>query len=74
MEVRLARKKKLVNKTNIPEHEIEKIARCLLPVILAFYNSEEGQREFKKWQEVCCKTKEAHECRKWDCHHPETVP
>ena len=49
MEVRLARKKKLVNKTNIPEHEIEKIARCLFPDILAFYNSEEGQREFKEW-------------------------
>ena len=50
MEVRLARKKKLVNKTNIPEHEIEKIARCLLPDILTFYNSEEGQREFEEWK------------------------
>ena len=43
----MARKKKLINNTNIPEHEIEKIARCLFPDILAFYNSEEGQREFK---------------------------
>ena len=50
MEVRLARKKKLVNKTNIPEHEIEKIARCLFPDILAFYNSEEGQKEFEEWK------------------------
>ena len=50
MEVRLARKKKLVNKTNIPEYEIEKIARCLLPDILTFYNSEEGQREFEEWK------------------------
>jgi len=49
MEVHLARKKKLINNTNIPEHDIEKIARCLLPDILAFYNSEEGQREFKEW-------------------------
>ena len=49
MEVHLARKKKLINNTNIPEHEIEKIARCLFPDILAFYNSEEGQREFKEW-------------------------
>ena len=49
MEVHLARKKKLINDTNIPEHEIEKIARCLFPDILAFYNSEEGQREFKEW-------------------------
>ena len=50
MEVRLARKKKLVNKTNIPEYEIEKIARCLLPDILTFYNSVEGQREFEEWK------------------------
>jgi len=49
MEVHLARKKKLINNTNIPEYEIEKIARCLFPDILAFYNSEEGQREFKEW-------------------------
>ena len=51
MKVRLARKKKLVNKTNIPEHEIEKIARCLFSDIRAFYNSEEGQKEFEKWKE-----------------------
>ena len=46
----MARKKKLVNKTNIPEYEIEKIARCLLPDILTFYNSVEGQREFEEWK------------------------
>ena len=46
----MARKKKVVNKTNIPEHEIEKIARCLFPDILAFYNSEEGQKEFEEWK------------------------
>jgi len=50
MEVHLARKKKLINYTNIPDHEIEKIARCLFPDILAFYNSEEGQKEFEKWK------------------------
>ena len=50
MEVRLARKRKFVNKTNIPEHEIEKIARCLFPDILEFYNSEEGQKEFEEWK------------------------
>ena len=48
----MARKKKLVNKTNIPEHEIEKIARCLFPDILAFYNSEEGQKEFEEWKRI----------------------
>ena len=48
----MARKKKIVNKTNIPEHEIEKIARCLFPDILAFYNSEEGQKEFEEWKRI----------------------
>ena len=57
MEVPLARKKKLVNKTNIPEYEIEKIAHCLFPDILAFYNSEEGQREFEAWKSEKVKEK-----------------
>ena len=46
----MERRKKLVNNTNIPQHEIEKIARCLLPDIYAYYESEEGQREFSAWQ------------------------
>lgn len=46
----MGRKKKLVNNTSIPEHEIEAIARCILPDILAFYESEEGQREFAEWK------------------------
>lgn len=46
----MARKKKLINNTNIPEHEIEKIASCLLPDILAFYNSEKGRKEFEEWK------------------------
>ena len=52
----MARKKKLVNNSNIPEHEIEKIARCLFPDILAFYNSEEGQKEFEEWKKTYHKT------------------
>ncbi len=27
-----------------------KIARCIMPDILAFYESEEGQREFAEWK------------------------
>ena len=30
--------------------EIEIIARCIFPDILAFYESEEGQREFAEWK------------------------
>ena len=47
----MSRRKKLVNQTNIPQHEIEKIARCIFPDILAFYESEEGQKEFAAWKE-----------------------
>ena len=47
----MARRKKVVNHTKIPDYKIEAIARCLLPDILAYYESEEGQREFAKWQQ-----------------------
>ena len=34
----------------IPEHIRKEIARCLLPDIVAYFESEEGQREFAKWK------------------------
>ena len=34
----------------IPLHEIDALARCLLPDLMAFYESEEGQREFEQWK------------------------
>jgi len=46
----LGGRKKLTNNTDIPQHQIEAIARCILPDILAFYESEEGQREFSEWK------------------------
>lgn len=46
----MGKRKKLINNTNIPQHQIEAIARCILPDILAFYESEEGQREFAEWK------------------------
>lgn len=46
----MGRKKKLVNNSIYPQHVIESIARCLLPDMLAFYESEEGQREFAQWK------------------------
>lgn len=57
----MARKKKLINNTSIPEHEIEKIARCLLPDILEFYNSEEGQQEFEAWKKERSRTEKTSE-------------
>lgn len=36
--------------SNIPRHELEALARCFLPDIRAFYQSEEGQRKFEEWK------------------------
>ena len=36
--------------SEIPRHEIEALARCLLPEIQKFFESEEGQREFEVWK------------------------
>ena len=46
----MGRRKKLINNSDIPQHQIEAIARCIMPDILAFYESEEGQREFAEWK------------------------
>ena len=47
----MARKKKVNNYgTGIPYHEVEALARVLLPEIHAFFESEEGQREFAEWK------------------------
>ena len=46
----MARKKKPVNNSGIPQHAIEAIARCILPDIIAYYETEEGQREFREWK------------------------
>ena len=46
----MSRRKKIVNNSDIPQHVIESIARCIWPDIQAYYASEEGQREFAAWQ------------------------
>lgn len=38
-------------KSGIPKHELEAIVRTFLPDIIAFYQSEEGQREYREWKE-----------------------
>ena len=47
---RMARKKKIVNNTPYPQHAIDAVARCLWPDIVAFFESEEGQKEFEAWK------------------------
>lgn len=46
----MSRKKKLINNSNLPDHEIEAIARCIYPDILELFESEEGQKEFAEWK------------------------
>ena len=46
----MSRKKKPVNNSGIPPHAIEAIARCILPDIIAYYETEEGQRQFQEWK------------------------
>ena len=36
--------------TGIPYHEVEALARVLLPEIQAFFESEDGQREYAEWK------------------------
>jgi hypothetical protein len=50
LEAILGRKKKTVNNSDYPDHAIERVARCILPDILAYFESEEGQQEFKEWK------------------------
>lgn len=37
-------------KCAIPQYELEALARCLLPDIQAYFDSEDGKWEFAEWQ------------------------
>ena len=39
------------NNLKIPKHEIESLARCLLPEIQKYFETEKGKREFEEWKE-----------------------
>ena len=38
--------------TEIPKHDFESLARCLLPEMLRYFDSEDGKREFEEWKAV----------------------
>lgn len=38
------------SKCKIPKHELESLARCFLPDIQAFFESEEGRKEYEEWK------------------------
>ena len=37
-------------KWNIPQFEIDALARCILPAIQRFFKIEEGKMEFEEWK------------------------
>ena len=41
---------KIVLKSDIPKSELETLARCFLPSIQAFFETEEGKREYEEWK------------------------
>ena len=38
------------NRSNIPKHELEILARHFLPQIQAFFESKEGRKEYEEWK------------------------
>ena len=45
----MGRKKKLINKTNVPQYAVERFARCVFDDIRTAYADQEVQREFALW-------------------------
>lgn len=45
------------SKWNIPKHELEILARHFLPQIQAFFEREEGQKEYEEWKAEQAKLK-----------------
>ena len=37
------------NRSGVPKHELEILARHFLPQIQAFFESEDGQKEYEEW-------------------------
>ena len=46
----MGRKHKFVNKTHYPDWAIERFTRCIFDDVLAFFATEEGQREYEAWE------------------------
>lgn len=38
------------NRSDIPKHELETLARHFLPQIQAFFETEQGKKEFEEWK------------------------
>lgn len=38
------------NRSDVPKHELEILARHFLPQIQAFFESKEGRKEYEEWK------------------------
>ena len=47
----------MANRSGIPKHELEILARHFLPQIQTFFQSEEGRQEYEAWQKEQAKLK-----------------
>jgi len=47
----MGRRKKLINNTGLPQDAIERVARCLLPDIIAYFESDEGKQAYREWED-----------------------
>ena len=50
------------HKLNVPDYEIEVLARSFLPDIVAFFETEKGRQEFEEWK----KEKDTFQSKKQD--------
>ena len=44
------KEKNVKDENAIPDDALEALARCLYPMMVTFFESAEGQREFAEWQ------------------------
>lgn len=40
----------MIDKNDIPKAVYDELARCFLPDIVAFYESNEGKKEYENWK------------------------
>ena len=66
--------KKKINKPkniNIPDYQMESLARVLLPIMQDYLSSEQGQKDFAEWQQLQLNNKNNN--IKSDCIHKDNL-
>ena len=46
----MGRRKKITNNTGIPDYKIEALARAIMPELIEYCHSEQGQREYAEYK------------------------